>query len=54
VSGTTSFFQGWATTSQVAAARNKTETKIQPKAVVPTPTYLSPEARITKVMAGRM
>ncbi len=28
--------------------------QVQPSAVVPTPTYLRPEARITKVMTGRM
>jgi hypothetical protein len=28
--------------------------KVQPRAVVPMPTYFSPEAKITKVMIGRM
>ncbi len=30
------------------------EHSVQPSAVVPTPTYLRPEAKITKVIAGRM
>jgi hypothetical protein len=38
----------------MTAAPNRIAHRTQPSAVVPTPTYFRPEARITKVMAGRM
>ena len=33
---------------------NRIADRTQPRAVVPTPTYFRPEAKITNVMAGRM
>jgi hypothetical protein len=38
----------------MTAALNSIEQRTQPSAVVPRPAYLRPEAKITKVMAGRM
>jgi hypothetical protein len=38
----------------MAAVPNRTAHRTQPRAVVPRPTYFRPEAKITKVMAGRM
>src|ERR1035437_7806893 len=51
---------GWAAragriqTNQYPAAASSTAPMVQPSATVPSPTYFSPEARITKVMTGRM
>src|SRR5262249_60075763 len=45
---------GRARASQVAPAVSSTAHRIQPSAVVPTPAYFSPDAKITKVIAGRM
>ena len=38
----------------MAAPASKVTHRTQPRAVVPSPTYLSPDAKITNVMAGRM
>ena len=38
----------------MVAAASSAAHSTHPKAVVPRPTYLSPEAKITSVMAGRM
>src|SRR5260370_27839139 len=46
--------QGLTSRSQVAIAPRATAHKVQPSAVVPTPTYFRPEARITNVMIGRI
>jgi len=48
------FRQGLAMASQVSRPPSTTTTRIQPRAVVPTPMYLSPDAKMTKVMMGRI
>jgi hypothetical protein len=40
--------------AQDSAPISSIEHRIQPSAVVPTPTYFSPEAATTNVIAGRM
>jgi hypothetical protein len=40
--------------SPYPAATTSTAARVTPSAVVPTPAYFRPDAKITKVMAGRM
>src|SRR5213078_2624841 len=44
---------GRASASQVPPTVSSTAHRIQPSAVVPTPAYFSPDAKITKLIAGR-
>src|SRR5258708_8212024 len=45
---------GCARASHTPTAASRTAHSAQPRAVVPTPTYFRPEAKITKVMTGLM
>src|SRR5690242_4441067 len=45
---------GCARASHAPAATSRTAHSAQPRAVVPTPTYFRPEAKITKVITGLM
>lgn len=46
--------QGRLIVSQLIAPTSSAPQRIHPRAVVPTPTYFSPEAVTTKVITGRM
>src|SRR5207253_10577815 len=46
--------QGFDTISQTTNPANSTPTRLHPSALLPTPMYFSPEAKITNVMIGRM
>src|SRR5277367_95129 len=50
---TTGVCHGRLTTSQVTAATARIPHSAQPSSSVPSPTYLRPEAAITKVITGR-
>jgi len=52
--GSSELRQGLTEANQLTAVTSNVAHKIHPRVVVPTPTYFSPEAKITKVIEGLM